>query len=791
MDTARQTNQELELRLAEAEQTIASLQKASACASAGGNGSAGLFELEQALAASEARNLAILDASSDLMIRFDHVGTYLEFHWQHETALAPPEWFLGKRSDEVLSPATSKLLMDAVRAALATGKVQKFDFQLPTSLEEDEYCDFEARLVALGEDEVLVVCRNINERKRANKALKASELQLAQAQKTARLGSFQSSFDANFSHCSEELCNILGLPRENRTPTHKDLFNCVHPDDRRRFVSDFGNARAGRLQQRESEYRVILPNGVCRYISSNIDVVLNSHGIPMHLLGTLQDITERKLAQESLKSSEEKYRTLVETSPYCIHQIDTQGRIISMNRAGLQMLDEKDEDSIVGQLYLDRVSDEDRNLVALLLDGACQGEASEFEFRSANGLDFRSTFVPVFKSDKTVDRLLGLTQDITSLKADQLKLAASEARYRTLMKDANDAILLINAETGMLVDANQEAQEMLGRTHKEILLLHFNDVHPPNEHTNYKDLFLSRLEDGGGVLGESSVVDREGLLIPVEISASMIEMEDDRIIQGIYRNLTERRKIEKALQQKEAEIAKVSRLSTLGELTGGLAHELNQPLTAIANYVEALKDLVPAEDSENNDLHKILSSLGKTTFRTSAIISRLRGLIQKAAPHRSNMDINDLTEELLTFYLPQLEESHIQVRLELAQDLPQLHLDPIQIEQVLLNLIKNAQAAMESTTKDRRELVICTQQTENHVELSVTDSGQGLPTKNVEQLFDYFFTTTPGGLGVGLQVCRTIMESHKGSVVAQNNPRGGAIFRLSFPLSTTEINHVG
>ncbi|NOY30248.1 MAG: PAS domain S-box protein [Planctomycetes bacterium] len=390
------------------------------------------------------------------------------------------------------------------------------------------------------------------------------------------------------------------------------------------------------------------------------------------IVTTIIDVTERKLAEEFLKCSEQKYRTLVETSPYSIHQIDIEGRIMSMNRAGLEMLGVADESAVVGLPYLEAVCKEDQERVSRLLEDGFSGSSRDFDFRSTGGLDFCSTIVPKFDSQGKVDRLLGITQDLTDHKRNQLKLVA----------------------------------------------------------------------------------------------------------------------VEKELQQKEAEISKVSRLSTLGELTSGIAHELNQPLTAIANYVEAIKDIVQLESRDTNDLHEILSNLGNTTFRTSAIISRLRGLIQKASLHRTAMNLNELAEELMEFRMPWLERSHIQIRLELSEDLPLLVIDPIQIQQVLLNLVNNAQEAMESTMEDRRVMTIRTRHVDESVELSITDSGRGLPAENVGRLFDYFFTTTPGGLGVGLQVCRTIMEAHQGSVVAQNNPAGGATFLLSFPLKTREASYV-
>jgi len=618
--------------------------------------------------------------------------------------------------------------------------------------------------------------------------LQERELQLARAQKVAKLGSFQSTFGDDYSNCSEELCNILELDPNNRTPSHQTLFNCLHPEDRRRFTRESCHARAGRPVQQESEYRVVMPDGACKIMLSKIEVVQDDRGEPMHLLGTLQDVTERKLAEEFLKSSEQKYRILVETSPYCIHQIDLDGKIMSMNRAGLEMLGVIEESSVIGLPYLQAVCKEDQGRVSRLLEDAFVGSSWEFEFKSTGGFDFLSTIVPRFDSQGNVDRLLGITQDITNQKRDQVKLAASEARYRSLMEDANDAIILIDADTGMLVDANQEAQEMLNRTHQEILRMHFAEIYPAEDQMRDQDPVHLHLVEGGGVLGELSVVDREGRHIPVEVSSSVIQIEDSRVVQCIYRNLTERKRIEKELQQKETEIAKVSRLSTLGELTSGIAHELNQPLTAIANYVEAIKDLVELENRDD-DLIQILTKLGNTTFRTSAIISLLRGLIRKAATHRSAMNLNELIEELVELRMPELEQSHIQLRLELSEEIPHLVIDSIQIQQVLLNLIKNAQEAMENTHKERRLLTISTQHVEDTVELSIKDSGRGLPSEGVDRLFDYFFTTTPGGLGVGLQVCRTIMEAHQGSIDAKDNPTDGATFRLSFPLVTGEVNH--
>jgi len=472
-------------------------------------------------------------------------------------------------------------------------------------------------------------------------------------------------FSGQLLEANEALCDLIGYSLEELKQLHVGLLY-ARPKEREELLKALhqdGTAKDFLLE-------LIRKNGEPIWASFS-SATITWQGKDA-IATTVIDVTERKLAEEFLKSSEQKYRTLVETSPYCIHQIDIEGRIMSMNRAGLEMLGVADESSVIGLSSLEAVCKEDRERVSRLLEDAFAGASRDFEFQSVGGLDFRSTVVPKFDPQGKVNCLLGITQNVTDQVRDQLRLVT----------------------------------------------------------------------------------------------------------------------IEKELQYKEAEIAKVSRLSTLGELTSGIAHELNQPLTAIANYVEAIKDIVQLEGRDGNDLLQTLSNLETTTFRTSAIIGRLRGLFQRASLHRTIMNVNDLAEELIEFRRPQFEQSHIRVERKLSEDLPMLVIDPIQIQQVLMNLINNAQEAMESVAEDRRVLTIGTRHLDDHVELSITDSGRGLPTKDLDRLFDYFFTTTPGGLGVGLQVCRTIMEAHQGSIVAQNNSAEGATFCLSFPLSTREVSNV-
>lgn len=253
---------------------------------------------------------------------------------------------------------------------------------------------------------------------------------------------------------------------------------------------------------------------------------------------------------------------------------------------------------------------------------------------------------------------------------------------------------------------------------------------------------------------------------------------------GAVMDVTAAKRAEQAVHEAQAELAHVTRITTLGELTASIAHEVNQPLTGIVtNGAACLRWLgqgTPALDEARSSVEDMISD----ARRASEVIQRIRALSKKAEPEKAPLDINDVIHDAVRLVQRETLGHRASLRLELAPALPSVLGDRVQLQQVIINLVINAIQAMASVSDRPRKLLIRSQQHEaGHVLVAVADSGIGIEAKSVNQIFTAFFTTKPSGLGMGLSICRSIIEAHGGQVLAANNPGPGATFQFTLPSS--------
>jgi two-component system, LuxR family, sensor kinase FixL len=253
---------------------------------------------------------------------------------------------------------------------------------------------------------------------------------------------------------------------------------------------------------------------------------------------------------------------------------------------------------------------------------------------------------------------------------------------------------------------------------------------------------------------------------------------------NIYaRDITAVRHAEQESRQHQAELVHVSRLSTLGEVATGMAHELNQPLSAIVNYANGCTRRMQSGQGQTDELLGALAQITSQARRASEIIRRLRTLVGKQAPIRADLDLNHLVREVCSFIEFETAKLGVQIELELAAERIPVHVDLVQIEQVLLNLLRNALDALEETPEAERLIVIETCVQDDLARVAVQDSGPGIEHERLARLFDPFFTTKAGGMGMGLPISRTILENHEGRIWAESEPGKGTIFHIALPLA--------
>jgi len=261
---------------------------------------------------------------------------------------------------------------------------------------------------------------------------------------------------------------------------------------------------------------------------------------------------------------------------------------------------------------------------------------------------------------------------------------------------------------------------------------------------------------------------------------------NQRFFTGFIRDLTERQQTEARLQELQSELVHISRLTAMGEMASALAHELNQPLSAIANYMKGSRRMLEGgTDDRSALLRDAMDKAAEQALRAGQIIRRLRDFVARGESERRVESVRKLVEEASALALVGAKDQGVRVRFQFDPSVDLVLADKVQIQQVLLNLMRNAIEAMEDS--ERRELVLSTALApDDMIEITVTDSGAGISPEITAQLFQPFITTKRHGMGVGLSISRTIVEAHGGSIAPRPNPGGGTVFSFTLPAVTKE-----
>jgi two-component system sensor kinase FixL len=313
----------------------------------------------------------------------------------------------------------------------------------------------------------------------------------------------------------------------------------------------------------------------------------------------------------------------------------------------------------------------------------------------------------------------------------------------------------------------------------------------PSPYRENHDEYLARYVRTGErrIIGIGRVVvgeRKDGATFPMELAVGEMKSGNQRYFTGFIRDLTERQKTEARLQELQSELVHISRLTAMGEMASTLAHELNQPLSAIANYLKGSRRLLEQSPDERAVVvREAMDNAAEQAMRAGQIIRRLRDFVARGETERRVESMSKLVQEASALALVGIKEKGIHVRFQLSPTSDLALADKIQIQQVLLNLIRNAIESMQDAS--RRELLISTEPAEDDMLLiSVSDTGTGIAPEIASQLFQPFVTTKRQGMGVGLSISRTIIEAHGGQIWVEPNPGGGTVFRFTVEAVTRE-----
>jgi two-component system, LuxR family, sensor kinase FixL len=406
--------------------------------------------------------------------------------------------------------------------------------------------------------------------------------------------------------------------------------------------------------------------------------------------------------------------------------------------------------------------------------------------RHKNGatLNISLTLCPIVGRDGRTDGFVKIARDITAAKNAQMSIEAGEAHLRAIIEAIPDGMVITDAY-GIVRSFSPTAERMFGYTAREVCGQNVKMLMPSPDHERH-DGYLARYRQtaerriigiGRSVTGRR----KDGSVFPMDLAVGEVNSGGVRLFTGFIRDITERQRAEARIAELQSELLHVSRVTAMGQMATTLAHELNQPLTAAANYAQAARELLSSlSPPAPARVLEFLEKASGQAERAGDIIRRLRGFVEKRQAERSEENLNEVVGEASNLATIGARLEAVEVQYQLADALPLLRLDRTQIQQVVVNLVRNAVEVVRGS--DRRIITICTSLVDPTTqEVAIVDTGPGIASEVADRLFQPFVSTKKDGMGIGLSICRSIIEAHGGRLWFEPNPGGGSVFRFSLP----------
>jgi two-component system sensor kinase FixL len=494
------------------------------------------------------------------------------------------------------------------------------------------------------------------------------------------------------------------------------------------------------------------------------------------------------MAERDGESAQELALLIDAASDYAIYMLDPAGLVTIWN-AGAERIKGWKAEEIVGRHCSIFYPPEDVVAGRPDEDLARAREAGRLTQESWNvrkdGSEFLAhvTITALHTPDGALRGYGKVVRDITESRASQLAIEGREAHLQSILDTVPDAMIVID-EAGLITLFSAAAEKLFGYAANEVVGRNVSLLMPEPDRANH-DRYIDRYKETGErrIIGIGRVVTglrRDGTTFPMELAVGEARSPGQRMFTGFVRDLSERERTERRLHELQNDLIHVSRVSAMGTMASTLAHELNQPLTAVANYVEAARDLVP---EDQRDLHaelfrEALDGAAQQAVRAGQIVRRLRDFVARGDVEKSVTDLHALIREAAGLGLIGATEKSVQAYFNFDPSARTVFVDRVQIQQVLINLLRNSMEAMQASPV--RELTISTAiEDVDHVRVTVADTGPGLSPEVADQLFQAFASTKDEGLGLGLSICRTIIEAHDGRIWAEPGEQGGTRFHFT------------
>jgi PAS domain S-box-containing protein len=703
----------------------------------------------------------------------------------------------GSKWSAVMHPDERAAVVDKWRTAVETGT--PYENVRRVRRADGEYRWFLSRGALLRDESGKIIKwygveTDIEDQRRAEDAVRRSEAYLTQAQRLSRTGSFGWRPSTGEIFWSEETFRIFQYDRTTK-PTVEIILQRVHPEDATEVKQTIERASQDG-KHFEHEYRLVMPDGSVKHAHVVAHALSDESG-SLEFVGAVMDVTEQHQARAALEKafddiqkSEERLRLTLDTIPSTVVSSLPDGSIDFINQRwveyhGLTLEDLRREGLEAVYHPEDRKRNMDRRRAAIAAGTPFEYEA---RLRRADGV-YRWQLVhnvPLRDEVGNIVKWYGTSIDIEDRKRAEEAQRESEQRFRDYAETASDWFW----ETGRdhrftrvwqhLDSTGGEPPSRIGLTRWD----YATDVESrPEEWGLYRATLDAHQPFRDFVY---SAIRRDGSTVYLRTSGKpFFDAKGDFLgYRGVAADVTaavRADQAEEALRNVQAELAHVTRVTTLGELTASIAHEVNQPLAAIVTNGGACLRWLARDVPDLDEVRAAVERMINDGNRAAEVIQRVRALAKKTDAPKMPLPINGVIEEVLLLLQPEVLSHQALLRLELASELPLLLADRIQLQQVIINLVINGMEAMTPVTDRPRELKILSQREADQVLVAVQDSGVGIDPEHVDRLFNSFFTTKPSGMGMGLSICRSIIEAHGGKLWASCNIGAGATFQFTLP----------
>jgi PAS domain S-box-containing protein len=630
----------------------------------------------------------------------------------------------------------------------------------------------------------LISAVDVTERKKAEEALKHSEERYRTILEEMEDGYFEVDLAGNFTFANDANCHQLGYFREELIGMNYRAI--IASDDSKNVYKAFNQVYREGQPIRAFNFRTVRKDGSTGLGELSVFPIRNEKGEIIGFRGIGRDIAERMQTIEALRQSEERYRTVLEEMEEAYYEMDLAGHLTFFNDALVRNSGSSREE-LMGIAYKDYIPVKDVERVFKAFNQVYKtgkpfkGLPLQSLRKDGNSIFSEETVLPLKNKAGEIIGFRGVSQNVTERLQMMEALRRSEERYRTMLDEMEEAYYEVDL-AGNFTFFSDALCRQLGYSREEIMGMSYQ-VYIPRE--NAKKVFeaYNRVYRTGEPLKSfaSAQIKKDGTLVFTEDSIFPLRDEKGEIIafRGISRDVTERRGAEEERRQLEQKAQFASRLASVGELASGVAHEINNPLTAVIGYAHLLLERKDVPE----DIRRDVEVINEGAQRVAGIIKKLLVFARQTKPERTYVDINEIINTTLELRAYSLQGNNVKVVLQFDPDLPLTVADAGQLQQVFLNLIINAETEVK-LAHGGGKLAIKTEQIDDNIRVSFKDNGLGIAKENLERIFNPFFTTrrVGQGTGLGLSVCHGIVTEHKGRIWAESQLGRGATFIVELPI---------